>query len=409
MDMQGQQHQGGDPPGKGKIVVALLWKRDVGSVTSISDLALALDPDRFEVILIFLGSLEKVTCPPGRTNRVFHLPEGRTGVTRFFPTVVRLTRILRDCRVDVLHCHNPRANLYGTLAGILARTPAILVQFHGLRRTRGIARRLQNLLIFRRAAKIIGVAEAVTADVVRSNWCVPRERLMVLENSVDYDQFAGVETPSAEARKMLGVPADAVVFGTIGRLAPTKGLPYLLDAFGAVKQHVPSAHLVLLGDGPDRGKLERQAAGMPCSSSIHFLGYRSNIDELLKGMDVFVLASVAEGMPRVILEAMAAGVPCVSTAVGGIPEMLDHGRLGLLAPPRNAAELAKAMREVADWPQATRQNHIEQARQHVRTRYSHDVVKTKLGSLYEQEFAACRNGRGVQTLGTSVIVPSDLK
>jgi glycosyltransferase involved in cell wall biosynthesis len=393
MDTQEQLDRGRDVPSGRKIVVALLWKCDGGMATSINDLALALDPDRFEVIFIFLKSQGKAASRLAETNRVFYLPRGWAGVTRFLPTVIRLARILRTHRIDVLHCHNPRANLYGTLAGAWVKTPAVLVQYHGLRRTRSVGQRILNLFILRKAAKIIGVAEAVTKDVVRSNWRVPQERLLVLENSVDYGRFAHTEIPLGEARRMLGVPADAVVFGTIGRLAPTKGLPYLVDAFGTVKRHMPSAHLVLLGDGPERDKLERLVADTPYSSSVHFLGYRPNIEELLKGMDVFVLASVAEGMPRVILEAMAAGVPCVSTAVGGIPEMLDGGRLGVLVQPRNASELTRAMQDVAAWPLAKRQDHVEQARQYVRTRYSHDVVQTKLASLYEQEFAAWQNGR----------------
>lgn len=394
MDKQGRQDQNGGVRQEGKIVVALLWKSDAGTATSINDLALALDRERFEVILIFLGSNGS---SPGRLQEakgIFHLPGGWTGVTRFFPTVIRLARILRAHRVAVLHCHNPKANLYGTVAGALAKTPAVLVQFHGLRRTRGISRRLQNLLIFRRAAKIIGVAEAVKMDIVGSNWRVPRDRLVVLENSVGYDRFAHVATSRAEARGMLEMPPDAVVFGTIGRLTATKGLPYLLRAFAIVRERMPAAHLVLLGDGPDRARLERQAMGTPHRDAIHFLGYRPNVEQLLQGMDVFVLASVAEGMPRVILEAMAAGVPCVSTAVGGIPEMLDQGRLGALAAPGDAEGLARSMLETAAMPPAKRQDLIEQSQRHVRLRYSHDVVRAKLAAIYEQEFKAWCDRRG---------------
>ena len=104
-------------------------------------------------------------------------------------------------------------------------------------------------------------------------------------------------------------------------------------------------------------------------------------------MDVFVLASVAEGMPRVILEAMAAGVPCVATAVGGIPEVLADGRLGFLVPPRDAGTLAEAMVKAATLPEHDRQDLIERARRHVQEHYSHDVVRSKLAKLYEREYA----------------------
>ncbi len=373
-----------DAAEKNKIVVALLWKSDSGSATSINDLAVALDRDEFEVVFIFLQSRGDKPSRMEETNRVYYLPEGWTGVTRFLPTLVRLTRILRKHRVDVLHCHNHKANFYGVLAGLIAGTRAVLVQFHGLRRTRGLRRRIENLLILRKAARIIGVSGAVTQDVVDSNWRVSPQRLVVLENSVDYDRFSQTGVSKAEARLMLGLPADAVVFGTIARLTPTKGLPYLIDAFCRVKQRIPLAHLVLLGDGPDEATLKQQAQDTPHRSSIHFLGYRPNIEQLIGGLDVFVLSSVAEGMPRVILEAMVVGVPCVCTAVGGIPAMVDYGRLGRLAPPRDAEGLAQAMWEVATLPSRERERLIDTARQHVKEHYAHDVVKNKLASLYRE-------------------------
>jgi len=380
---------------KEKIKVALLWKTCTGTVTSVNDLAGALDGDRFDVIFIFLSG--PVTTPKWMEEagyKVFYLTRRREIGFRGVAVLLRLARILRTHRVDVLHCHNHKANVYGALAGILARVPTVLAQVHGLRRARNTRRRLMNLVVFRKARRILAVADAVKQDVVSSNWYVAREKLFVLENSVDYDRFAQPTVSRSEARRQLGIPADAVVFGTIGRLAPTKGLSYLLEAFCTVRQEVPSAHLVLLGDGPSRVELEQAAAQGPCPEAIHFLGYRPNIDQLLQGLDVFALSSVAEGMPRVILEAMVAGVPCVSTNVGGIPEMLERGAAGMLVPPRDAEKLARAMLVWVNMPEPERKARVDRAREYARRHYSHDVLTNRLAQLYESEYALRQSQKG---------------
>ncbi|MBN2131853.1 MAG: glycosyltransferase [Sedimentisphaerales bacterium] len=390
MDTQQQQGKDNDTLVKNRIVVAVLRKTDAGTATStINEVLAALDRDRFKVLFLFLGSRGPVRREFAEADQVFHLSESAATGLQALPTLIRLARVLRTQQVDLLHCHNPKANTYGVLAAIMARTPAVLVQFHGLKRTRGIRRKLANLLIFRRAAAIVAVADAVRKDIVASNWHVPHDRFRLLESSIDFARFAHTDATRSAALRQLGVPADAVVLGTIGRLAPTKGLSYLLEAFGAVRQQVASAHLVLLGDGPSRTELEQQVTRTPYRDAVHFLGHRSNVAQLLQGFDVFVLASVAEGMPRVILEAMAAGVPCVSTAVGGIPEMLDGGRLGSLVPPRDVGQLADALLKMATLPEQDRQDLINHARCHVQTRYSHEVIGAKLAALYEQAYARC--------------------
>ncbi|UCD49423.1 MAG: glycosyltransferase [Phycisphaerales bacterium] len=375
----------------GKITVALLWKASGGNVTSVNDLAGALDGDRFDVVFIFLGGpAEKATWMEQGGHKVFYLSDKRRLGLLSPAKILKLIRILRLHRVDILHCHNHKANVYGVLAGTLARTPVVLAQIHGLERARNLRRKITNLLLFRKARRIVAVADAVQEDVLANNWRVPREKLFVLENSVDYARFADPSISRSEARRLLGIELGAVVFGTIGRLAPTKGLPYLIRAFSVVWRDVPAAHLVVLGDGPCRGELERHVAQMHCRDAIHFLGYQPNVEHLLKGMDVFVLSSVAEGMPRVILEAMAAGVPCVSTAVGGIPEMFGDGTLGVLVPPRDPEKLAAAMTGWLNMSELERQERVEKAKDHARRHHSHEVLVAKLSRLYESEFSACR-------------------
>ena len=372
----------------GKINVALLWPEYDGRVTSVNDLVLGLDKSRFNVIFIYLsGHGVKRNLIEERGYEVFYLSNLELINAFRFSILIKLVKILKKYRIDLLHCHVHKPTVYGVMAARLAGTPIVLSHVHGLGRSGNFRRKLTNYLVSRKCSRIISVANSVKEDVLRNNWHMPAEKVSVLENSVDYTRFADVSVARADSRAMLGLSPDAFVFATVGRLARTKGLPFLIEAFPIVKQEVPSAELVLLGDGPCREELEQQASGTSCRDSIHFLGHRANIEQLYQAMDVFVLSSVAEGMPRAILEAMAAGVPCIATKVGGIPEIFPSRDMGRLVPARDPIALAAAMIDLARTPPKQLQQIAARASDRVRQFYSHDVVGEKLANLYEDELA----------------------
>ena len=373
---------------KDKINLALFWSRYDGGVTSVSDLVLKLDKERFNVIFIYLTGygVEKNIIEEAGYD-VFYLSDIKRFRSPRLSILFRLIRILKERKVDILHCHAHKPSVYGTLAARFAKTPVVLSHIHGFNRARNFKRKLANFLLFGNVTRIIAVANSVKEDVLRSNWALSAEKLTVLENSVEYKRFADVSTSKKDAKMMLGVPPDVFVFGTAGRLAPTKGLVHLIEAFPKVKEFKPSAHLVLLGDGPCKAELEQQALNMSCHDSIHFLGRRDNIEQLLRGMDVFVLSSIAEGMPRVLLEAMVAGVPCIAANVGGIAEIINSKDVGILVPPKDSQALAEAMMELAKITPDKRQKLIDNARQRIYSHYSHDVVMRKVENIYETEIA----------------------
>lgn len=373
-----------------KITLALLWSKCEGNTTSVNDLILGLDKDRFDAMFIFLrrdGAEKEVLRKAGYAVSYLSQARGRNAFR--LSILFKLVKILKRHHVDILHCHAHKATVYGTLAAMLAKTPIVLAHIHGLGRSRNIRRKLINLLLLRKIDRVICVANGVRDDVLSNNRYLPAEKVSILENSVDYKRFAEVSVSAADAKQMLGLPPEAFVFGTVGRLAPTKGLSYLIEAFSMVKRQKLSAHLVLLGNGPSRVGLEHQASKTPCRDSIHFLGHRDNIEQLFRGMDAFVLSSVAEGMPRAILEAMAAGVPCICTRVGGIPEIINDESFGLLVQPKDPVALARAMLSMIDESREQRAARIDKARERIREYYSHDVIGQKLGRLYKAEIEAC--------------------
>ncbi|MEE9170606.1 MAG: glycosyltransferase [bacterium] len=374
---------------KDKITIALLWPRYGGKVTSVNDLVLGLDKERFDIIFIYLSGhgVDKNFIEEAGYD-VFYLSDKKRISSFRFSILSRLVTILKERKVDIIHCHRHKPTVYGAIAAAIAKTPVVMAHVHGLGRSRNSIRKLTNLLLFRRINRLIAVANSVKEDVLRNNWFLSEEKLSVLENSVDYKRFADTQIPQEHAKQLLGMPPRAFVFGTIARFGQYKGHNFLVEAFGKVKNEVPSAHLVLVGDGPLKGELQQQAAKAGIDQSVHFLGQRNDIPELLRAMDAFVLPSIgSEGMPRVILEAMAAKVPCIGTKIGGTPEVIHNKNLGYLVPSKDSEALVQAMISVINLPNEDREALTGKAQAQVQKFYSHDIVRAKLAKLYEDQYS----------------------
>ena len=143
-------------------------------------------------------------------------------------------------------------------------------------------------------------------------------------------------------RRSLGIPLDAPLIGTVGRLAEIKRQDLLILAFANVKSRIPDAHLLLVGDGPLLHELTNLVGDLGLGDHVHFAGYQPHAAPYLQAMDVFALTSRSEGMPQALLEAAVIGVPIVASRVGGIPEVIESGRTGLLIEPGDEAGLTTA-------------------------------------------------------------------
>jgi glycosyltransferase involved in cell wall biosynthesis len=206
-------------------------------------------------------------------------------------------------------------------------------------------------------------------------------------HGIEFKKFADVDITKAQARELLCVPANAFIFGTVGRLVPTKGQADLIAAFAKVQKVVPKAHLVLVGDGRIEQELKRQAAGLGCQNAITFSGKRTDVPKVLRAFDCFVFPSVAEGVGCALLEAMAASLPCIGSLVGGIPEILNDKSVGCLVGVHDVDGLAKAMIEYAGMSEQERAMIGKNAQERVRQYYRDEIVLAKLEQVYKEEFA----------------------
>lgn len=252
-----------------------------------------------------------------------------------------LAPLLRRERFDVLHSHMFGSNLWGTMLGRACNVPVVLPHEHMWSYAGNPVRAwLDGQLIGRLATRFVTVSAASREQMVSIEHVRP-EKVVVMPTA-----YIPSLNDRGDIRDALGLPAGTPLIGVVAALRPEKALSVLLDAHRRVLEQVREAHLVIAGDGLCLPALRQQASDLGMSASVHFLGDRDDVDSILQQVDVAALPSDWEGMPLFALECMAAGAPLVATAVGGLPDLVEHGKTGLLVPPRDPDALAKALTSV---------------------------------------------------------------
>lgn len=191
--------------------------------------------------------------------------------------------------------------------------------------------------------RVVSVSHGQAVKVLRTG--IPAARTRVIPNAIHPERFA---RPDPADRKRLRAffrdPPERIV-GAAGRLSPDKGFAVFVEAAARVYRRDPSVGFILFGDGPLRKRLERQAAAAGLGGRFVLAGFRTDLDRFMPFLDLLVLPSYNEGLPNVVLEAFAAGVPVVATAVGGTPEVVEHGRSGFLVQPGDVGTLTRRIRD----------------------------------------------------------------
>lgn len=288
--------------------------------------------------------------------------------------VGRLYRLIRRERVSVVHTHSSIDAWVGGLAARAAAVPVV--------RTRHVSLRIRRRLnpVYRWLAdRVITSGESIRRLVIEAG--VPPERVISIPAGVDLGEFTGpADDTTAFERPGPGGP----VLGSVAMFRGSKGHAHLLDAFARVRAAHPSARLLLVGDGIRRSWVEALAKERGLAGAVVFTGFRTDVPDLLRAMDCFVLASTrTEGVPQSLLQAFAAGVPAVASAIGGIPEVVVDGETGLLVPPEDPAALARAIESVLGDPRAAA-TRARAARKLVEERFSHTAAISRLVGLYDE-------------------------
>ncbi len=336
-------------------VVRVIARLNVGGpAIHVSLLSERLGPPEWSTLLVAgrvpasEGDMSYVAAEHGVTPHYLPAMSREVSPLDDLKAVWQLYRLLRRERPDVVHTHTAKAGFIGRVAARLARVPVIVHTFHGhvLRGYFGPRKEALYRWLERRCARftdaVLAVSAQVRADLLELGITTP-EKLRVVELGLELGRFAATPRSGGALRAELGLAADTPLLGTCGRLVPIKNQALFLEAAAALRATWPTAHFVLIGDGELRGELAAQVAALGLGDAVTILGWRQDTAPLLADLDLFVLTSDNEGTPVTILEACAAGTPVVSTAVGGVGDILTDGATGWLVPPRDAAALTAAL------------------------------------------------------------------
>jgi len=322
--------------------------------------ATAFDPGRVEVTACILR--EPGTLGEQLTRR--GVPIIYFGDGRFNPiSIWKFVKLIRQYHIDVLHLQGFGATLFGRIAGLLTGTPAI-VHMHSYSEVAGyrFVGRVLDRLLTPWTALALAVSKPVKTFCVEQMGFRP-EQVEIVHNPPPIHGFTSIsEERLGKLRDQYGLEPDSPVVGSTSRLASEKGLHVLLEAFVLVLTRLPRARLLIVGDGPERTRLERQAQALDIRRAVIFAGFQSDVAAHLRLFWITATPSIwEEPCPLSVIESLAVGVPVVASRAGGIPEVVRAGKTGLLVEQGNPRQLADAISCVLEDP-ALRQRLTEGCR-----------------------------------------------
>jgi glycosyltransferase involved in cell wall biosynthesis len=317
--------------------------------------ARGLDPARFRTVLVF-GSVE-----PGEADMGYLLdgaPVERVVIPslgrelrplRDLSTAWQLWRVMRRERPDVVHTHKAKAGAIGRVVSLFAGVPVRVHTFHGhvFHGYFGAGKTRMFLAIERTLARVtsrlVALSDGLVDELAARYRIAPAPRFAVVPLGFDLSPFAAAERHKGELRGELGVPTTAKLVGIVGRMVPVKDHATFLAAAAELAARRDDVRFVVVGGGELEPQVRAELARRGLDGRTHLLGWRRDLARIYADLDVVALSSVNEGTPVTLIEAMAAGVPVAATTVGGVPDLLDGGARGELAPAGDPAALAQAI------------------------------------------------------------------
>lgn len=329
-------------------ILQLLHSMHVGGAEVLAAALARRLQSHYDFVFACLDDIGELGCQLREEGFALELLGRSKGID--WSCVRRLKRVIKARGIDLIHAHQYTPFFYAVSTGVAARRPAVLFTEHGrffpdYPRKKRI---LFNRALLRKKDRVIGVGEAVRQALI-SNEGIAAERTEVIYNGIDVNRFASsaVSAHREQVRDELGIGRDAYVGVLVGRLDYLKDHSTAIRTAERVAHTCPDFRLLLIGDGPERSKIEAEIAEKSLGKVVTLLGTRHDVPRLLHAADVCFLSSISEGIPLTLIEGMAAGIPVVATAVGGVGEVVIDHETGLLAPSGDDRLLADCLIQLA--------------------------------------------------------------
>lgn len=302
---------------------------------------------------------------------------------RVFRCFKILFSILRRHKYDIIHSNGYFADILGVPAAKIFGIPHVSTCHGYIATDRSLA--IYNALdrfFLRFSTKIIAVSDTIKIALINS--CVKESRVKVIKNAVptDIDSVLFVKNRQ-EIRHLLGIDDNDFVVGYIGRLSEEKGIKHLIEASSMLIGIGVSLRVLIIGDGPSKKQLEELVRTERIESRVIFPGFKKDVENWMPGIDVFVLPSLTEGTPMALLEAMSFGIPVVASGVGGIPEVIESAKNGILVSPGEPDEIVNAVLTVCK-NDGFRAGLSKMAKETIRDRFNLNEWVKKIELVYSE-------------------------
>lgn len=336
-----------------------------------------INRDKFDVSVLCLRELgEFVPEIENMGIKVFFLPQ-KAGTDYF--SFLKVAKILRHERINVIHTHNTQPFIDGTIGALLSGVKTIIHTDHARNFPDKRRYMIAEWLMSHFAHKVVGVSDHTSNNLVKYEH-ISQKKIATIVNGIDESKY-DISVDKDKKRTELMIPQKGPVIGLGVRLSEQKGITYLLQAMPAVVKQFPDISLVIAGRGALENSLKEETRFLGIAEHVFFVGPRLDMPELLKLFDLYVLPSLWEGLPMVLLEAMAAGCPVVATDVGGVSKVIEDKQNGLLVAPRNPEQLAVAViRLLAD--EQLRKEYTLKGLQKFKEKFSAEIMTKQYESIY---------------------------
>jgi len=370
------------------------WASPGGTERHLSYLLAALDPARFKCHVVIFNYQPNALVDKAKAAgiEVIHVPVARYYTPNAFIKAIRLFRLIRERRIDVVQTFHYKSDVYGALVARLAGVRHIVSSKRDAADYKSAFHFFMHRLVRSITGRYIAVSEVV-AEVIRRKERVPDQLISVIYNGVDLDRYAVPDADAKAAAKVaLGFAPDSFVIGMSAWFRPEKDHQLLIDAYLAISAQVPDARLAFVGGGPLLGQYKKRTAERGLNDRIKFVGPVDDVRGALRAFDVACLVPrINEGFSNSVLEKMATGVPVIVTDVGGNKEAVIHGQHGYVIAPGDRTALEQHLLALYSDP-ALRARLAANSRTRVEEYFSLKQMIDRHESLYQ---AFAENGPGV--------------
>jgi glycosyltransferase involved in cell wall biosynthesis len=370
---------------KGILLLTDIFGRVGGAERNITQLMIGIDKDKFELFIACFVSGKLVENLRNQGFSILDLNKAGIYTISGLRNLAFLKRFVAEKKIYLIVTYHESSDFYGLVLSHICNVPII-----SARRDMGFKTELHHQLAYKFVGRffdaVIAVSNAVKKEIVKRRW-FPEKKIFTIYNAINMADY-GKSRNGMTLKRELGIHPESPVVGMVANIHKIKGYEYFLHAASMIHRYKHDVQFLMIGYDEVNSDftiatLKRYGEEIGISQNLHFLGGREDTADLISIFDVAVLASLSEGFSNVILEYMASSKPVVATEVGGNPEIVLHGKTGLLVPPADADALASAILSILGDREAASKFGIA-GRRRVEEEFSLDVMVRNYENLFEQ-------------------------